>query len=34
NHPPPNVAPWQGPIGERAQWKWYNPYEPKAPPDN
>ncbi|OYN79162.1 HNH endonuclease signature motif containing protein [Mycolicibacterium sphagni] len=34
NHPPPDVPPWPGPTGERAQWKWYHPYEPKPPPDN
>ncbi|WP_396926589.1 HNH endonuclease signature motif containing protein [Mycolicibacterium sp.] len=34
NHPPPNVPPCRGPIGERAQWKWYQPFEPKAPPEN
>ncbi|KAA0110067.1 HNH endonuclease signature motif containing protein, partial [Mycolicibacterium sp. P1-5] len=34
NHPPPDVPPCRGPIGERAQWKWYHPFEPKAPPDN
>lgn len=33
-HPPPDVPPCRGPIGERAQWKWYQPYEPKAPPEN
>ncbi|EHB58640.1 protein of unknown function DUF222 [Mycolicibacterium rhodesiae JS60] len=32
NHPPPNVPPCPGPIGERAQWKWYHPYEPQPPP--
>ncbi|GAA2773777.1 HNH endonuclease signature motif containing protein [Mycolicibacterium pallens] len=34
NHPPPHVPPCRGPIGERAQWKWYQPFEPKAPPEN
>lgn len=34
NHPPPVVPPCPGPTGERAQWKWYQPFEPKAPPDN
>ncbi|MGB2919918.1 MAG: HNH endonuclease, partial [Mycobacterium sp.] len=29
--PPPAVAPYRGPTGERAQWKWYTPYQP--PPD-
>ena len=31
---PPNVPPCPGPLGERAQWKWYTPYEPKPPPTN
>ncbi|MHA0284978.1 DUF222 domain-containing protein [Mycobacterium sp. C3-094] len=26
--PPPDVAPCPGPTGERAQWRWYQPYEP------
>ncbi|MBX7448037.1 HNH endonuclease [Mycolicibacterium sp. 3033] len=26
--PPPDVAPCPGPTGERAQWWWYQPYEP------
>ena len=30
--PLPDVAPCPGPKGERAQWWWYTPYEPKAPP--
>ncbi|APE16187.1 HNH endonuclease signature motif containing protein [Mycolicibacterium pallens] len=34
NQPPPDVPPCRGPIGERAQWKWYQPFEPKAPPEN
>ena len=34
NHPPPDVPPCRGPIGERAQWKWYDPFEPQAPPEN
>jgi hypothetical protein len=32
NHPPPKVQPCRGPLGEHAQWKWYQPYEPQAPP--
>ncbi|BBX06530.1 HNH endonuclease signature motif containing protein [Mycolicibacterium aichiense] len=32
NHPPPVVPPCPGPTGERAQWKWYQPFQPKAPP--
>jgi uncharacterized protein DUF222/HNH endonuclease len=31
--PPPDVPPCPGPLGERADWWWYTPYEPKAPPD-
>jgi hypothetical protein len=31
---PPDVPPCTGPTGERAQWWWYTPYEPKAPPAN
>jgi hypothetical protein len=31
---PPAVAPWHGTSGEHAQWWWYTPYEPKAPPNN
>ncbi len=34
SHPPPDVPPCCGPIGERAQWKWYHPFEPQAPPEN
>jgi hypothetical protein len=30
--PPPDVAPCTGPPGERADWKWYTPFEPQAPP--
>ncbi|MGU3500847.1 hypothetical protein [Mycobacterium sp. C31M] len=32
--PAPHVAPCRGPSGERAQWWWYTPYEPKDPPEN
>ena len=32
--PPPAVAPYRGPTGERAQWKWYTPYQPPPPTDN
>lgn len=32
--PPPAVPPYPGPTGERAQWKWYTPYEPKPPTTN
>jgi len=34
NKPPPDAPPYPGPIGERAQWKWYNPFEPQPPTDN
>ena len=27
--PPPNVPPWTGPLGERADWWWYDPYQPQ-----
>ncbi|MFV8319402.1 DUF222 domain-containing protein [Mycobacterium sp. 23] len=30
--PPPDVAPYPGPTGERAQWKWYTPFQPQPPP--
>ncbi len=29
---PPAVAPYPGPTGERADWWWYDPYEPQPPP--
>ncbi|MDX1875943.1 DUF222 domain-containing protein [Mycolicibacterium sp. 120266] len=29
---PPTVAPYKGPTGERAQWWWYNPFQPQPPP--
>ncbi|MGB2921667.1 MAG: HNH endonuclease, partial [Mycobacterium sp.] len=32
--PPPAVAPYRGPTGERAQWKWYTPYQPPPPTTN
>ena len=32
--PPPDVPPCRGPLGERAQWWWYQPFQPKAPPTN
>ncbi|KDE98567.1 hypothetical protein Y900_006335 [Mycolicibacterium aromaticivorans JS19b1 = JCM 16368] len=34
HHPPPTVPPCPGPTGERADWKWYQPFQPKAPPEN
>lgn len=30
--PPPDVPPYPGPIGEKADWWWYEPFEPQAPP--
>ncbi|VBA53888.1 hypothetical protein LAUMK142_04360 [Mycobacterium pseudokansasii] len=32
--PPPAVAPCPGPIGERADWWWYEPFQPQPPPQN
>ncbi|MEZ0339168.1 HNH endonuclease signature motif containing protein [Mycobacterium sp. pV006] len=32
--PPPNVPPCRGPLGERAQWWWYDPFEPQPPQSN
>ncbi|WP_024446219.1 HNH endonuclease signature motif containing protein [Mycolicibacterium iranicum] len=32
--PPPAVPPAPGPTGERAQWKWYHPFEPPPPTTN
>ena len=29
--PPPAVAPYKGPTGERADWWWYQPFEPQPP---
>ncbi|ORW77115.1 HNH endonuclease signature motif containing protein [Mycobacterium sherrisii] len=31
--PPPNVPPCPGPTGERAQWWWYQPFQPQPPPN-
>ncbi len=31
---PPAVAPCPGPIGERANWWWYTPFQPQPPPTN
>ncbi|MCX2712508.1 HNH endonuclease signature motif containing protein [Mycolicibacterium sp. J2] len=31
---PPPVGPYKGPTGERAQWWWYNPFQPPPPGDN
>ncbi|GAB7142814.1 HNH endonuclease signature motif containing protein [Mycobacterium riyadhense] len=32
--PPPEVAPCPGPTGERADWWWYEPFQPQPPPTN
>ncbi len=32
--PPPEVNPYPGTSGERAQWKWYHPYQPPPPTSN
>ena len=32
--PPPAVPPCPGPIGERADWWWYTPFQPQGPPTN
>ncbi|TDK90865.1 HNH endonuclease, partial [Mycobacterium paragordonae] len=29
---PPDVGPYPGPTGERAQWMWYTPFQPQPPP--
>ena len=29
--PPPDVPPCPGPTGDRAQWWWYQPFEPRPP---
>src|SRR5690242_9853334 len=29
---PPAVAPYAGPTGERADWWWYQPFQPQPPP--
>ena len=34
NRPPPAVAPYRGPTGERANWWWYEPFQPQPPPTN
>ncbi|OBG02817.1 HNH endonuclease signature motif containing protein [Mycolicibacter sinensis] len=31
--PPPAVPPCPGPTGERAQWWWYQPFQPQPPPN-
>ena len=30
--PRPSVKPCRGPLGERAEWWWYTPFEPQPPP--
>lgn len=30
NRPPPDVPPYPGPLGERADWKWFDPYRPQS----
>ncbi|WP_372509733.1 HNH endonuclease signature motif containing protein [Mycobacterium alsense] len=30
--PRPTVAPCPGPLGERADWWWYTPFQPQPPP--
>jgi len=32
NRPPPTVPPCPGPTGERADWWWYEPFQPQPPP--
>jgi Domain of unknown function (DUF222)/HNH endonuclease len=32
--PPPAVAPYPGPTGERADWWWYEPFQPQPPPSH
>ena len=32
NRPRPAVAPCPGPTGERADWWWYQPFQPQPPP--
>ena len=34
NDPPPAVPPCPGPTGERADWWWYEPFQPQPPPTN
>jgi hypothetical protein len=34
NRPPPAVPPCPGPTGERADWWWYDPFQPQPPPPN
>ncbi len=32
--PPPDVPPYRGPTGERADWWWYTPFQPPPPSTN
>lgn len=32
--PSPAVPPYPGPSGERADWWWYEPFQPQPPPSN
>ena len=32
--PPPDVPPCKGPLGERADWWWYTPFQPRPPSTN
>jgi len=32
--PPPDVPPYPGPTGERADWWWYDPFQAQPPPTN
>ena len=32
NLPPPDVPPYPGPTGERADWWWYTPFQPQPQP--
>ncbi|BBZ69239.1 hypothetical protein MPRS_03320 [Mycobacterium paraseoulense] len=34
NQAPPDVPPCPGPAGERADWWWYEPFQPQPPPSN
>ncbi len=34
NGPGPDVAPYHGPTGERADWWWYQPFQPQPPPSS
>lgn len=34
NRPPPDVPPCPGPTGERADWWWYQPYQPTDVPSS